>query len=124
MLRYAADENFNNDILRGLRRRDDEIDVVRVQDELVSGALDPAVLDWAAGERRVVLSHDVSTMVRYAYERVRAGRPMPGLFEVSRRVPLGDAIDDLLLLARCSRDGEWEGQVVHLPLRITRRPPS
>jgi len=41
---------------------------------------------------------------------------MPGVFEVSRRVPLGQAIEDLLLLAECSREGEWEGQIRYLPL--------
>jgi len=117
MLRYAADENFNNDILRGLRRRDDRLDVVRVQDVGLSGILDPILLDWAARESRVILSHDVSTMVGFAYDRVKAGQPMPGLFEVSRQIPLGEVIEDLLLLARCSLEGEWEGQVLYLPLR-------
>lgn len=117
MLRYAADENFNNDILRGLRRRDDGLDVVRVQDTELSSVLDPIILDWAARENRVVLSHDVSTMVGFAYDRVKAGQPMPGLIEVSRRVPLGDVIEDLVLLARCSQEGEWDGQVLYLPLR-------
>lgn len=42
---------------------------------------------------------------------------MPGLVEVSREVPLGEAIEDLLLLARCSLEGEWDGQVLYLPLR-------
>jgi hypothetical protein len=41
---------------------------------------------------------------------------MPGVFELSRRVPLGQAIDDILLLAECSVDGEWEGQIRYLPL--------
>lgn len=117
MLRYAADENFNNDILRGLHRRDDVLDVVRVQDLELSGALDPVVLDWAARHGRILLSHDVSTLIGYAYDRVKAGQSMPGLFEVSRRVPLGEAIEDLLLLARCSFEREWEGQVLYLPLR-------
>jgi hypothetical protein len=117
MLRYAADENFNNDILRGLRRRDDRIDIVRVQDVDLSATLDPIILDWAARESRLVLSHDVSTMVGFAYDRARAGQPMPGLVAVSRQVPLGEAIEDLLLLARCSVEGEWEGQVLYLPLR-------
>lgn len=119
MLRYAADENFNNDILRGLRRRDDELDILRVQDVELSGAPDPVILDWVARHGRVVVSHDVSTMVGYAYDRVKAGQAMPGLFEVSRKVPLGEAIEDLLLLARRSLGGEWEGQVLYLPLRAS-----
>ena len=56
-------------------------------------------------------------MTYHAYERVRAGLPMPGVFEVSRRVPIGQAIDEILLVAECSHEGEWEGQVRYLPLR-------
>jgi hypothetical protein len=116
MLLLAADEDVNNNILRGLLRRKPELDIVRVQDAGLSGTDDPAVLDWAAREGRVLLTHDVSTMTRYAYDRVRAGLPMPGLFEVSRAIPIGRAIDDILLLAACSLEDEWEGQVRYLPL--------
>lgn len=43
MLRLAADENFNGDIVRGLLRRNPQIDIVRVQDVGLSGANHPAV---------------------------------------------------------------------------------
>lgn len=42
---------------------------------------------------------------------------MPDVFEVSRRVPIGRAIEDWLLLTECSFENEWEGQVRYLPLR-------
>ena len=32
MLLLVADENFNNDIVRGLQRRKPDVDIVRVQD--------------------------------------------------------------------------------------------
>jgi hypothetical protein len=117
MLQLVADENFNNDIVRGLLRRRPELDIVRLQDIGLSGADDPTVLEWAARQERVLLTHDVSTITKYAYDRVRVGQPMPGVFEVSRNVPIGRAIEDILLLAECSLDGEWEGQVRYLPLR-------
>ena len=56
-------------------------------------------------------------MTRHAYERVRAGKPMPGVFEIGRQVSIGTAIEDLILLAECSVENEWEGQVRYLPLR-------
>ena len=68
MLKLAADENFNNDIVRGLLRRRPTLDIVRIQDIGLSGANDPKVLDWAAQENRVLLTHDVSTITHYAYE--------------------------------------------------------
>ncbi len=92
VLRLVADENFNNDIVRALFRHRPELGLVRVQDFGLYGAEDVAVLDWAAEEGRVLLTHDVRTITAYAYERVRAGLPMSGVFEIRRTVPLGEAI--------------------------------
>jgi hypothetical protein len=75
------------------------VDVVRVQDAGLSAKDDPAVLDWAAQAGRIVLTHDVATMTRHAYDRVREGKPMPGVFEVGRHVPVGVAIEEIVLLA-------------------------
>lgn len=93
------------------------MDIVRVQDVRLTGATDPVVPEWAAGEGRVLLTHDVATMTRFAHERVRAGLPMPGVFEMAMSVRLREAIEDVLLLSACSLEGEWEGQVRYLPLR-------
>ena len=109
MLRLAADENLNSDIVRGLVRRKPDLDIVRVQDARLSGEDDAAVLDWAADEGRVLVTHDAATITRHAYDRVRAARPMPGGFEVGTSVPIGRAIDDLILIVECSLEGEWEG---------------
>jgi ribosomal protein S4E len=48
---------------------------------------------------------------------VREGKAMPGVVEVGRGLALGVVIEDLLLLAKHSREGEWEGQIRYLPLR-------
>ena len=116
MLRLAADENFNGNIVRGLLRRRPDLDLVRVQDAGLAGADDPAILTWAADEGRILLTHDVETMVGFAYERVEAGLRMPGVFEVRLGTPIGQAIEDILLLAEYSLDDEWEGRVAYLPL--------
>lgn len=116
MIAFAADENLNNDIIRGLLRRKPELDLVRIQDTEVAGASDPDVLEWTANEGRILLTHDVSTITEYAYERILAGKRMAGVFEISRQVSVGTAIQDILLLAECSLENEWEGQVRYLPL--------
>ncbi len=58
MIRLAADEDFNNLIVRGVRRRLPEIDFVRVQDCGLRSEPDGAVLDWAAAEDRILVTHD------------------------------------------------------------------
>jgi hypothetical protein len=116
MLRLAADENFDGAIVRGLMRRNPEVDIVRVQDAGLSGADDPTILEWSAREGRILLTHDVSTITHYAYEHVQDRQLMPGVFEVNLDAPFGRIIEDILLLATCSLLGEWEGRVLYLPL--------
>ena len=116
MLLLVSDENFNNDIVRGLLRRNPDLDIVRVQDVGLRGEDDPAILEWAAQEESVLLTHDAATMAHFAYQRVKAGKSMPGVIEVPDDLPIGTAIEDILLLVEYSEKGEWESQVVYLPL--------
>lgn len=116
MLRLLADENFNNDIVRGLRLRDPAIDLIRVQDVGLLRASDPAVLAWAAENGRIVLTHDRATMPDDAYSRLVAGQPLPGVFVINDRLPVREAIDELQLVCECSDMADWDGRVVHLPI--------
>lgn len=63
-----------------------------------------------------MISHDVKTLGKFAYDRVLAGLPMPGVVEVPDHLPIGRIIDDLILLATCSHEGDWKGQVRFFPL--------
>lgn len=116
MIRLLADENFNADILRGLRRRIPAVDAPRVQDVGMRGADDATVLAWAAAEGRMVLTHDVSTLIDFAWQRVRAGMHHAGVAAVSQQAPVGVVVADLVLLAECSADDEWANQVLFIPL--------
>jgi hypothetical protein len=116
MLRLIADENFNGLIVQALLQRQPDLDLARVQDVGLGGADDPTILEWAAQQGRVLLTHDAKTITKYAYERVSAGKPMPGVFELVRSLTIGRAVDEILLLALASFEGEWEGQVRYLPL--------
>ena len=111
MIRFAADEDFDADIVRALRRRLPDLDIVRVQDVGLSGADDPTVLAWAASEARVLLTHDVSTMTQHALDRVALGQSMPGVIVIHQRLALGQAIEDLVLVAACSAAEEWARRV-------------
>jgi predicted nuclease of predicted toxin-antitoxin system len=115
MLRFAADENLNGHLLRGLRRRLPDLDVVRVQDTDVSGLGDPEVLAWAATEGRILLTHDVSSLTAAANERLKAGELLPGVIEVSLSQGLGRAIEELQLLAEAGTPEDCRDRVLYLP---------
>jgi predicted nuclease of predicted toxin-antitoxin system len=114
--RLLTDENFDGDIVRGLLRRIPDLDVVRVQDVGLAETPDPNILAWAAAEQRILLTHDRDTVPGFAYDRVRSGEPMPGVFLVSDRMPKGQAIDELLLAVECLSPEDCKDQVDHFPL--------
>ena len=116
MLRMASDADFNGDVLRGLFQRRPDLDLLRVQDVGLRTADDETILEWAAAGGRIVLTHDRATMPNFAYERVRAGRIMPGLLVIRNKPPLGEMIDEILLVALCSNQEEWKDRVEFLPL--------
>jgi predicted nuclease of predicted toxin-antitoxin system len=115
-VRLIADENFNGDVIRGMLLRRPDLDIVRVQDVGLAGASDPAILEWAAANDRIILSHDRSTLPDFAYERVAIGEEMPGVFILDERFPVGQALQELLLITECSEHSEWSNLVIYVPL--------
>ncbi|NJL66905.1 MAG: DUF5615 family PIN-like protein [Oscillatoriales cyanobacterium RU_3_3] len=116
MLSLLSDENFNGDIVRGMFLRQPNLDLIRVQDVGLREVDDPAILAWAAMNGRILMTHDRATMPDFAYDRLVAGEPMAGVFVVNDRMPIRQAIDELILLIDCSEQEEWQGIVLYLPL--------
>ena len=116
-LRFLVDEDFDHDILRGLKLREPTLDLATLRERQMLGREDPQVLELAAKEGRVLLSHDKTTMRHFAMDRLREGKRMPGLLLVHRDAPMGRVIEDILLIALASLEGEAEGRVFFIPLR-------
>jgi len=115
-MRFLADENFNNEILRGLERRVPDVDITRIQDTELAGEPDTLILEWAVEHDFIVLTHDVNTMRGYFYERINTGLPVPGLFLVHGAKPVGEVIEALELIVLASEENEWQGEIRYLPL--------
>lgn len=116
MLSLLSDENFNGDIIRGLLLRQPNLDLLRVQDVGLREEDDPAILAWAAINGRILLTHDRATMPDFAYHRLVKREPMAGIFVVNDRMPMRQAIDELLLVVDGSEQSEWRDVVLYLPL--------
>ena len=117
MFRLLADENFDSDIVRGVLRRTPHVDLLRVQDVGLAGVDDPEILAWAAQQDRILLTHDAETITKFAYERMAARLPIAGVFEIRQGVPIGMAIEEILLIIEYSEQREWAGSVHFLPLK-------
>jgi hypothetical protein len=114
--RLLFDENFNHRIVHGLQLRVPDLDFVIAQEIELKGAKDPELLGWAATENRIVVTHDVDTLLKFAYERIVGGHLMPGVIAVPQNLPIGQAIGDLVTAIECSEASELENSVLHLPL--------
>jgi predicted nuclease of predicted toxin-antitoxin system len=114
-VKYLFDEDLNGRIIRGVPRRVLDLDSTTVQEIDLPEATDPAILEWAATQGRIVITHDHRTMRAHAEDRIQAGRPMAGLILVQQTAPLGQAIDDLVLIAQATTAEEWEGKIVFVP---------
>jgi predicted nuclease of predicted toxin-antitoxin system len=116
MLRLLIDQDFDHDILRGLQQRVAELDAVTAHQVGLSATLDPELLEWAAKNKRILLTHDRKTMSDHAAERIAAGEKLAGVIIVPRKMPVGQAIDELEIIVVCSLEDEWNDAVRFLPL--------
>ena len=116
-MKWLADENFDNDILRGIRRRVAAFGVIRAQDvDEISGLDDPAVLAWATTNGRVVLTHDLSTMIPAMQEQVKRFASCSPIVFARDSLPVSLVIEEILLLDECSIEPDWAAGVIYLPL--------
>jgi len=116
MLRLLVDQDFDQDIIRGLLRRVPGLDVVTAYEVGLQEASDPLILEWAEEEGRILVTHDRRTMPGHAGARLAAGLRVAGVIVVPRQLPVGRVIDDLEVIVSCTEAAEWENLVRHLPL--------
>lgn len=116
-MRFATDENFDGNILRGLVARMSKLDVIRVQDTEMYQSSDEKLLEWLAQNQRILLTHDVNTIPRYMYERVNLGKIVVGVIAVHQNTPIGQAIDEIEILIGAGTVEDFENQVKYVPIR-------
>ena len=116
MLQLLIDENFDQRILRGVRLQIPSLDYLVVQETALKGSEDPSLLSWAATHSRILETHDVNTVPRHAYDRVRDGERMAGVIIVPDDMAIGAAIEELATLVECSSAKDFVDQVKYLPI--------
>ncbi|NOT47924.1 MAG: DUF5615 family PIN-like protein [Acidobacteria bacterium] len=116
MIRILLDQNFDQNIVRGLLDRLPDLDLVHTEHLGIKRFTDDKVLEFAANEGRIVFTHDSKTFPGFAYARIGSGERMCGVIVVPKRMSLKKAIDELELLLLCLADSEWEGAVLRLPI--------
>lgn len=100
----------------GAYRRVPHLDFVLVHDVGLTSQPDPVLLNWAASNHRIIITHDEKTMVPYAKQLVRQAEPMAGLIFVPQSLGIGRAIDDLELILKIYSESDMRDRIEYLPL--------
>ncbi|MBV8828901.1 MAG: hypothetical protein JO138_07100 [Acidobacteriaceae bacterium] len=67
--------------------------------------------------KRIVLTHDLATMVPALVLQHRQAAGCTSIVLVPDSLPIGQVIEEVLLLDRCSQESDWAAGVIYLPLQ-------
>jgi predicted nuclease of predicted toxin-antitoxin system len=96
LLSLLADEYVDPKIIAQIRLHIPDVDFLHVRDVGLNQTPDTTILEWAAANDRIVVTHDKSTMRKFAEDRVDAGLPMPGLFVLHDNLSPGAKVRGLI----------------------------
>lgn len=115
---YQADNDLRKAIVRGAVRRQPELSFRSAQTARLDGVPDSEVLALAAQEGRILVSHDFQTMPRN-FRQFTQRRRSPGVLLIRQDLPVGEAVESLLLIWEVSERDEWQDRLCLVPSLVT-----
>ncbi len=115
MVRFQADADLNQIIVAAVMRRNPAVDFRSAAVAALEGMSDLQVLDVAAAEKRVLVTHDAKTMPRHFAEFVRS-RVSAGVVIVPQHLPVSTVVEELLLIASATSPEDWTNRICYLPV--------
>lgn len=114
-IRFQADQDLNQDLVKGVQRKDLTLDFRTAVDAKLRGLPDADVLETAAKDNRILVTHDFQTMPA-AFARFVERKPSPGVLIVPQAMPIGVAVEALFMIWAASEAEEWSNRICRLPL--------
>ena len=114
-IRFLADADLDYAIVQGVLHREPSIDFKSANDAGLEGLPDDKVLEIAAREDRVLVSHDKRTMPVHFAARIRSGLRNPGVLLALPRATVGEIVEALITIWASSREEDWVDQIHYLP---------
>lgn len=116
MIRYQADNDLNRRIVAATYRREPAIDFQTAQTARLDGLDDRTILQRAAEEGRILVTHDKRTMRRHLAGYLRDGHQSPGvLLVIPQDAPLATVVDTLVLIWADGHPEDWENAITVIP---------
>ena len=114
-VRFQADADLHNAIVKGVRRREPAIEFVSADDAGLVGLDDDVVLARAARTGRVLVTHDGRTMPTH-FGRCVETSGSAGVLIAHQHLPVATVIEELLLVWLATDASDWKDRLSWLPL--------
>lgn len=114
-IKFLADEDLRRAIVLGVRRREPTVSFAHAFDVGAAGLDDHAVLQLAAKEGCILVSHDLRTIPQH-FRLFITRHTSPGVFLIPQKLPVSTAIEEPLIPWLASEAEEWVNQLRYLPL--------
>lgn len=117
MRRFLIDENISPEYRTQLLRHESSLTVLAVGDEGAPerGTKDPEILVWCEQNQFNLITNNRDSMPQHLKDHLAAGNHVPGIFTISRKVPMRLIIEELLLIAGASDEDEYIDEIKYLP---------
>ncbi|MGG6267660.1 DUF5615 family PIN-like protein [Leptolyngbya sp. AN03gr2] len=113
-IRFQADADLRQAIVTGVTRRQPNLDFQSANEAELEGLKDPEVLALAARQGRVLVTHDRKTMPT-EFGQFIVSQTSSGVLILSQNLPIGEAIDAIILIWEASVSEEWVNQIMTFP---------
>lgn len=113
-IKFQADADLREEIVKGIRRTAPEIDFLTSNDAGLEGVSDPEVLAIAAAEGRILVTNDRQTMPGHFAEFIQE-RHSSGVIVVSKKLPTKRVIEELILIWSAAEPSEYIDRIMSLP---------
>lgn len=116
-IRFQADNDLKRIIVDATLRREPRIDFQTAQAARLDHLDDEAVLQLAASQSRILVSHDKRTMPAALAALIASGGTSPGvLVVIPQSVSITKVVETLILIWADDRADDWKNLVAKIPL--------
>jgi hypothetical protein len=115
LIRFQADADLHFGLVKAVRLREPAIDFASASDSKLTGLSDPEVLELAAQQGRILVTHDRRTMVDHFRARLLEGLASPGVFLVNQSAGIGEVAEAIITVWVASESVDWVNQLRYLP---------
>jgi hypothetical protein len=115
---YLLDEHVPLIIQAQLEQMEPEMRICAIGDGIAppKGTPDPDILHWIESHDCMLVTNNRATMPVHLRAHLAQGRHVPGIVQLPRRMDVGVILTDLLLIWGASMPGEFQDQIVYLPV--------